>query len=67
MTTLATPRSQRTRDPSVCHAPFDDQRHLFATDLKIQGTPLRADGRPGQRHPSSHDGPNWEEAKTARP
>ena len=21
------------------------------------GTPLRADGRPGQRHPSSHDGP----------
>ena len=22
------------------------------------GTPLRADGRPGQRHPSSHDVPN---------
>ncbi len=25
------------------------------------GTPLRADGRPGQRHPSSHDVPDWEE------
>ena len=27
------------------------------------GTPLRADRRPGQRHPSSHDGPDWKETK----
>ncbi len=27
------------------------------------GTPLRADGRPGQRHPSSHDVPDWKETK----
>ena len=27
------------------------------------GTPLRADGRPGQRHPSSHDGPDWKKTK----
>jgi hypothetical protein len=27
------------------------------------GTPLRADGLPGQRHPSSHDVPDWEETK----
>ena len=27
------------------------------------GTPLRADGRPGQRHPLSRDGPDWKETK----
>jgi|SRR5437879_7372140 len=27
------------------------------------GTPLRADGLPGQRHPSSHDVPEWKEKK----
>ena len=52
------------RKPGPCEltGPVADQPVRPRTPPGV-GTPLRADGLPGQRHPSSHNVPDWKKTK----
>ena len=58
-------RWRGTRKPGPCEltGPVADQPVRPRTPPGV-GTPLRADGLPGQRHPSSQDGPDWGKIKS---